>query len=82
MTDDVFDAATARVAEYAAKECQRMARQMIAEFRIPFSPTTLGVIIRCADGGVPGLGETRRIASAFARWERAGRRDRLARRVG
>jgi len=82
---DAFDAMNARLAEHRRRNAVLMAQEILDEDRgISFSITMLSLLWRVADGRtIPTIVESRRIANAYARWVKAGRRaDRQARRVG
>jgi len=82
---DPFDAMAARLADYHRREIRDMAQEILDTDRgVNFSITMLHLLWRIADGRtIPGTTETRRIASAWARWNRAGqRRVRKMRRAG
>jgi len=74
--DDPFDAINARLAAYCQREAVAMAREVLSADRVNFSITTFAALGRVADGhGNPGLVDTRRVASAWSRWVKAGLRQ-------
>ena len=81
---DAFDAMAARLDAYHRREAMLMAQTILDEDRgISFSITTISLLWRIADGRtIPNTTETRRLASAWRRWEQAGRRVRQVRRAG
>ncbi|MGO9236658.1 MAG: hypothetical protein ACLP4V_22260 [Methylocella sp.] len=74
--DNDLDAWNKRFAAYRLREAQAMAREVLADLRgVDFSVTTLAILIGVADGRlVPGVVASRRLAAAWSRWDKAGRR--------
>ena len=71
--DDPFDALNARLAAFRRREAMAMAPEVLNENRVNFSITTFAALGRVADGrGDPGIVDTRRVASAYSRWVKAG----------
>jgi hypothetical protein len=77
MTDP-FDAANARLAAFQRAQAMVMAQTILDEDRgNNFGFSMLALLWRIADGRtIPNTGETRRLTSAYARWDRAGQRLR------
>ena len=82
MTFDAdLDAINARLLAFRRRVAMVMAQEVLSENRVNFSITTFAALGRVADGrGNPGIVDTRRVASAYARWIKAGLRQ--ARRAG
>jgi len=73
-----FDAAfQARATEYCRREAAALAREILSEDRgINFSFGLLVLITRAAEGRLrnPSATDMQRVAVAWIRWDRAGRR--------
>jgi hypothetical protein len=79
---DGFDAVAARLAQDLRRDCRQMATVMLADPTIaPLRMSMLLLLARLADGAVPTIKETRRVASAWARFQKRAHQD-LASRIG
>jgi hypothetical protein len=68
---DGFDAVAARLAQDLRRDCRQMATVMLADPTIaPLRMSMLLLLARLADGAVPTAKETRRVASAWARFQK------------
>jgi hypothetical protein len=68
---DGFDAVAARLAQDLRRDCRQMATVMLADPTIaPLRMSMLLLLARVADGAVPTIKETRRVASAWARFQK------------
>jgi hypothetical protein len=82
---DGFDAVAARLAQDLRRDCRQMATVMLADPTIaPLRMSMLLLLVllaRLADGAVPTTKETRRVASAWACFQKRAHQG-LASRIG